>query len=349
MASLPLFNCSSCHDDHHLHHTQSSTLLCSPNKLRPHLSLRKPHSLPISRSLHGIHLSRALAARNARQILCRSSSNVSSLEKYSVILCFLIFLISFCIDYDVLWLEMLQKVLRDAKKADTRNHSRGKVQLCIKLVHQVEFGDHVGILGSSKELGSWKKNVMMTWTEDGWVSELELKGANDLEYKFVIVTKDNKLVWEEGDNRALKLPKDGSFEIVCHWNKTQESANLLQLDPVGIVDENELDAGDGPAVAAPVLEGEPSPFVQEWQGRAVAFMQSNEHRNREMERMWNTEGLEGLSRKLVQGDQNARNWRRKDAILDCHDFFLVLGFLTGVSLLIAMKLLLVSAFVLQHL
>ncbi|CAA6675537.1 unnamed protein product [Spirodela intermedia] len=45
---------------------------------------------------------------------------------------------------------------------------------------------------------------------------------------------------------------------------------------------------------------EQSPFVEQWQGRAASFMRSNEHRNRESERSWSTEGLEGVSLKLLE-------------------------------------------------
>lgn len=189
----------------------------------------------------------------------------------------------------------------------------GKVQLHIQLNHQVEFGEHVVILGSSKELGSWRKKVMMNWTEAGWVSDIELKGGTEVEYKFIIVETDKGLVWEEGENRKLKLPNGGSFRVVCHWNKTGESANLLGLDsPV----EEMANGSVVVEVATPSLsEAEPSPFVQEWQGQAASFMRSNDHRNRESERRLNTDGLEGLSLKLVEGDRNARNWWRKlDAV-----------------------------------
>lgn len=184
--------------------------------------------------------------------------------------------------------------------------------LRVRLDHQVEFGEHVAILGSCKELGSWKKKVAMTWTADGWVSDLELKGGSEVEYKFVIVKKDKKMAWEEGGNRVLKLPKVGDFGLVCHWNRTGEDVKLLGLDSsVGKRD----DVGNGSAVAevvAPVVaEGGPSPFVQEWQGRAASFMRSNEHGNRESERRWNMDGLDGLVLKLVEADRSARNWWRK--------------------------------------
>lgn len=60
-----------------------------------------------------------------------------------------------------------------------------------------------------------------------------------------------------------------------------------------------------------VLEGEFSPFVEQWQGREISFMQSNEHRDKESQRRWDTSGLEGVPLKLVEGDRSARNWWRK--------------------------------------
>ncbi|XP_058093541.1 phosphoglucan, water dikinase, chloroplastic [Magnolia sinica] len=278
MACLPLFNCSSCKDDHHLH---TQFLDQSRKNLPPHLSRRKSHhSRRISLPVDDFRLSGISPATSSRRILCTSGGGLSSIE-------------------------------READKMAPRKHAGGKEQLRIRLNHQVKFGEHVAILGSVKELGSWKKKVPMTWTEAGWVLDLELKGANDVEYKFVIVTKEKKMQWEEGNNRVLKLPKGGSFEMVCHWNKTQESANLLQLDSTEYGSENEADTRNGSAIVSPISEGEPSPFVQEWQGRAASFMRSSEHGNREADRRWNTEGLEGLSLKLVEGDRSARNWRRK--------------------------------------
>jgi phosphoglucan,water dikinase len=201
---------------------------------------------------------------------------------------------------------------REEKRNMSSKSRRGKVRLNLRLDHQVKFGEHVVILGSAKELGSWKKNVPMKWTEKGWVCELELKGGESIEYKFVIVSKDKNKVWEGGDNRVLKLPMGGSFTMVCIWNATGESVNLLPLGS-GENEEN-YDLGDNGSVvtdAATHLEAGTSPFVGQWQGKAISFMQSNEHRNRETEIKWDTSGLEGLALKLVEGDRSARNWWRK--------------------------------------
>ncbi|GAB2267190.1 Phosphoglucan, water dikinase, chloroplastic [Dionaea muscipula] len=189
----------------------------------------------------------------------------------------------------------------------------GKVCLRILLDHQVQYGEHVVILGSAKELGSWKNKVGMRWSETGWVCDLELEGGESVEYKFVIVRKNADLLWESGDNRVIKCPQNGNFRLVCHWNKTIQPVELLPLESK---ESEELEVGvsdNGSPVeidlAAPELET--SPFVEQWQGRDVSFMRSNEHRSGQTERKWDTSGLEGLALKLVQGDQNARNWWRK--------------------------------------
>lgn len=198
------------------------------------------------------------------------------------------------------------------KKVKSKS-GREKVWLSVRLDHQVEFGENVVILGSTKELGLWKKKVKMNWTENGWVCDLELRESDSVEFKFVIVTKDKGMVWESGNNRMLKLPRGGSFGMVCHWNVTGETPDLL---PLGSEDyEEEVEDVDENANGVTLLEVERSPFVGQWQGKNISFMRSNEHINREFERKWDTLGLEGLALKLVEGDRSARNWWRKVMLL----------------------------------
>ncbi|CAI0469612.1 unnamed protein product [Linum tenue] len=202
---------------------------------------------------------------------------------------------------------------RDEERMNKSNSKQraGKVQLKIRLDHQVEFGENVVILGSAKELGSWKKKVPLNWTEGGWVCNLELNGGQSIEYKFVVVDKDKRTSWEGGDNRTLKLPNEGSYEMVCRWNATGEGIDLLPTGSERKQERTEKIDLDGPSSAPPTHDGEPSPFVGQWQGKAASFMRSNEHRDREEDRKWDTSGLEGLSLKLVEGDRSARNWWMK--------------------------------------
>ncbi|KAI3924013.1 hypothetical protein MKW92_027484 [Papaver armeniacum] len=202
----------------------------------------------------------------------------------------------------------------EKREEEKKMGNNGKVKLRVLLNHQVQFGESVGILGSSKEFGSWKKKLQMNWTDKGWVSEVETKGGELIEFKFVIAGKDkNNVVWEGGDNRKFTLPQDGFFQMICHWNNTGESVNLSTLDGTsndgGAV---ETQSSNGVGVGEPVKEGgAASPFVEQWQGKAASFMRSNEHGNREADRGWDTSGLQGCALKLVEGDRNARNWWRK--------------------------------------
>ncbi|XP_050236543.1 phosphoglucan, water dikinase, chloroplastic isoform X2 [Mercurialis annua] len=189
----------------------------------------------------------------------------------------------------------------------------GKVRLFVHLDHQVKYGEHVAILGSAKELGMWKKNVKMNWKESGWVCDLELKGDESIEFKFIVIGSDKSVSWEGGANRIIKLPKGGSYKIVCRWHATSEAIELLPLnleENVVAVDEGE--GQNGSVSGDAVLEvGTTSPFVGQWKGKDVSFMRSNDHGSRESERKWDTSGLEGSALALVEGDRGARNWRKK--------------------------------------
>lgn len=200
------------------------------------------------------------------------------------------------------------------KKRQSKKSGGDEVKLKLRLDHQVEFGEHVAILGSVKEFGSWKKKVMMNWTETGWVCNLELKSNEEpVEYKFVIVGNDKeKLIWESGDNRILKFPGNGSFKVVCMWDKTNEHVEVLPWEEE---DEEEVEAEEsenGKVVAAASEEDvTTSAFVEQWQGKDVSFVRSKDGLDAEKNRNWDTSGLEGISLKLVEGDRSARNWWRK--------------------------------------
>ncbi|KAF8038904.1 hypothetical protein BT93_B1456 [Corymbia citriodora subsp. variegata] len=44
----------------------------------------------------------------------------------------------------------------------------------------------MAILGPTREMGSWKKNVAMDWTKSRWVCELELKGGESVILEFIL-------------------------------------------------------------------------------------------------------------------------------------------------------------------
>ncbi|MED6113696.1 Phosphoglucan, water dikinase, chloroplastic [Stylosanthes scabra] len=223
---------------------------------------------------------------------------------------------------------------REKRKTKKKTKVKDKVRLNVLLDHQVEFGEHVVILGSTKELGSWKDNVPLNWTENGWVCDLQFdlkpgqEAETSIEFKFVIVTKNKTLVWEDGENRELKLPnRPGNFGILSKWNATGENLELIPLEldedhGTGGDDDTSTAAGEDNGASSSVLEvdSETSPFVEQWQGKGISFMQSNEHKSHETQRKWDTSGLQGLALRLVEEDQSARNWWRKlDIVRDIID------------------------------
>ncbi|KFK26410.1 hypothetical protein AALP_AA8G245000 [Arabis alpina] len=202
--------------------------------------------------------------------------------------------------------------IEDQRKKDA---SGTKVKLKVRLDHQVNFGEHVAMFGSAKEIGSWKKKSPLNWTENGWVCDLELSGGQVLEYKFVIVQNDGSLSWESGDNRVLRLPNSGSFSVVCHWNATGETLDVPQevANDASVHDHSDnTDVGDDRVVGSENgAQLKKSTLAGQWQGKDASFMRSNDHSNREVGRNWDTTGLKGTALKIVEGDQNSKNWWRK--------------------------------------
>ena len=74
------------------------------------------------------------------------------------------------------------------------------------------FGDFLYVVGNDDLLGNWNphKGLRMTTDEKTypiWKSEtIESDNHNNIiniEYKYVLITKDGKIYWEEGNNRSL--------------------------------------------------------------------------------------------------------------------------------------------------
>ncbi|KAK4387285.1 Phosphoglucan, water dikinase, chloroplastic [Sesamum angolense] len=265
----------------------SSNSRCPHNNI-PSKFLHRKVSIPLS---HGKHLGFFSVGPIRRDSVKMTVSAVSSVETRE---------------------EEMKKEKK--KKRQSKTSGADKVKLKVRLDHQVEFGEHVAILGSAMELGSWKNKVMMDWTENGWVCDLEFKSNEEpIEYKFVIVSKDKgKLVWESGDNRILKFPGNGSFNVVCRWNKTSEQVEVLPWEGKDAEGVEAEQSKNGNVVTAAIEEAvTSSTFVEQWQGKDVAFVRSKDHFDAEKNRNWDTSGLEGIALKLVEGDRSARNWWRK--------------------------------------
>ncbi|XP_024534041.1 phosphoglucan, water dikinase, chloroplastic isoform X1 [Selaginella moellendorffii] len=188
----------------------------------------------------------------------------------------------------------------------------GKVKFRLRLDHQVEFGEHHAVIGSADFMGSWKNHVSMTWTESGWVADIEASPGDRAEFKYVIVAGDGRLTWEEGPNRVLDVPSGGS-EIVSQWENpdlvvtTNGAAAEAHVEaPVHEKKDKKEKAKETVTASS---DGDMS-FSQGWQGKNVAFMKANEHTSRQGGK-WETAGLEGAALRIVEGDKKSGNWWRK--------------------------------------
>ncbi|KAG6548416.1 hypothetical protein Mapa_009902 [Marchantia paleacea] len=193
-----------------------------------------------------------------------------------------------------------------------------KVKVTLRLDHQVQFGEHHALIGSAECVGSWQNRVEMRWTDSGWVADLEANPGEKIEYKYIVVAGDGNLVWENGPNRTLQVPNDsGSYQLVSHWDNTGEEVRFVgssngngsATKSQESTDQSEQN-GSAKVEEKPAVEASSS-FVQGWQGKEINFMRSNEHSSREQSGKWDTTGLQGPAKHIVEGDKGAANWWRK--------------------------------------
>ncbi|KAG8378338.1 hypothetical protein BUALT_Bualt08G0127000 [Buddleja alternifolia] len=168
-------------------------------------------------------------------------------------------------------------------------------------------------LQSGKLLGTAESNIPLRKSAHTRVCKLKKSFDDELDRKWMVGKNDKKnLIWENGDNRVLKFPGKGNFNVVCKWGTTNEHVEVL---PVGEGEEEMVakESGSSNVVsAAPLEEGVgASSFVEQWQGKDVSFVRSKDNLDAEKRIKWETSGLEGVALKLVEGDRSARNWWRK--------------------------------------
>lgn len=73
---------------------------------------------------------------------------------------------------------------------------------------QLAFGEHLRVVGSCAELGSWDAAAApaLEWSEgDCWAGELALPPGEHA-FKLVVVRQDGSQQWEEGGDRSLLVP-----------------------------------------------------------------------------------------------------------------------------------------------
>ncbi|GBG79977.1 hypothetical protein CBR_g30239 [Chara braunii] len=207
----------------------------------------------------------------------------------------------------------------------------GEVVVKLRLDHQVQYGEKHAVLGSTEWLGKWKKPVEMVWSESGWVAQFRLprhEHADKVEFKFVILKGDGTVEWEAGENRSLKIPRGqmGGGRVVCEYvTQWAKPGRIVSSSAEGSDRKWDHHHGQSGQIAEQQQKQDArvereegregavewnSNFVQEWQGKDPAFMRSNAHA-RERKGMWNTEGLDGAAREIVEADRSAGNWWRK--------------------------------------
>lgn len=94
--------------------------------------------------------------------------------------------------------------------------------LSFKIQFETSFGQHMCVVGSTPELGEWKKYIKLKWTDGHiWVSETPIPIENNIfKYKYLLLDSDQTL-WESSSDRVadLRLFPEPSVEFYDVWEK----------------------------------------------------------------------------------------------------------------------------------
>lgn len=111
------------------------------------------------------------------------------------------------------------------------------VHVRVVITLSISFGEHLCLVGSCEELGSWNVETApkFRWTHgDVWVADVELPSGSRAEFKIVhAIPSTGEHIWEYTSNRILEVPdvnemKDGELSLI--W--CDESADVTVVRPV---------------------------------------------------------------------------------------------------------------------
>ncbi|GAA6029736.1 hypothetical protein JCM8097_001025 [Rhodosporidiobolus ruineniae] len=103
----------------------------------------------------------------------------------------------------------------------------GTMRVRFEVEARTEWGESILLLGPSAALGDWSPSHAVHLSADKYTNEhpvwttedegVDLEGRRGVEYKYVKLTADGKLVWESGENRILYTSSDGRRTVKDEW------------------------------------------------------------------------------------------------------------------------------------
>ena len=104
-------------------------------------------------------------------------------------------------------------------------NSKGIYNLSFKIKFETQYGQNMCVVGSTPELGEWKKFIGLKWTEGHvWVTERPMLIENPIfKYKYVLLENGDPKQWESSEDRVadlrLLIPQDNQVELYDSWEK----------------------------------------------------------------------------------------------------------------------------------
>lgn len=102
-----------------------------------------------------------------------------------------------------------------------------QTQLLRVLTPRLSAGQRVAVCGSTPELGNWDPHRALTMHRVG-IPLWSVAASLPAEYKFVIIEND-RVIWEEGENRSLAAPGPLEFRGLPKWRASGVAVPVFSL------------------------------------------------------------------------------------------------------------------------
>ncbi len=91
------------------------------------------------------------------------------------------------------------------------------MRVLFQIHYNTQWGENICLIGQCSELGSWdpQKALSLEYAGNGyWQIEIDLKNDVRTQYKYIVKTHGDNVLWEGGNNRMLNLVKKSKYTVI---------------------------------------------------------------------------------------------------------------------------------------
>ncbi|KAM7463978.1 hypothetical protein LguiA_032099 [Lonicera macranthoides] len=140
------------------------------------------------------------------------------------------------------------------------------VHVKFELQRECSFGEHFLIVGDDPMFGCWDPSnaVPLSWSDGHtWTVELDIPIGKAINFKFILKSSPEKILWQPGPDRVLQTWKTKKTITVCEDWDNGNLQKLMVADPTSLENVGSTDNQETPNAKENFTGGIEIPFADE--------------------------------------------------------------------------------------